>query len=126
MERIISGLLIAVGLVNFLPVAGIASAEVLTSAYGIVAPEGDLLLLLRHRALLFGILGAIIIASAFRRHLQPAAIAAGLISMLGFIGLALAAGDYGARIHNVVLVDVVASAGLVAVALLRFRTPVGT
>jgi len=121
MERIILGLLIVVGLVNFLPVAGILSVEILANVHGIAVPEGDLLVLMRHRALLFGILGAIAITSAFHRHLQSTAIVAGLISMLGFIGLALSAGEYGPKLHKVVLVNVIAAVGLVAVALLRFR-----
>ena len=120
MERLIQALLVAVGVVNFLPVAGLLGAETLANAYGIAAPEGDLLILMRHRALLFGIVGALIIASAFRRHLRPAAIAAGSVSMIGFIILALDTG-YGAKISTVVWIDVVASMALVAVAVLHFR-----
>ena len=118
-KNIVSALLIAVGLINFIPVAGILSAEILASAYGIAAPEGDLRILLRHRALLFGILGALIIVSAFRRHLQPTAILAGLVSMLGFVALALASGEYGAELRKVGIIDVLASVALAAAALLR-------
>jgi hypothetical protein len=121
MQRVVFVLLVAVGLVNFLPVAGALSANLLASAYGIAAPEGDLLILMRHRALLFGILGAVIIASAFRRHLQPTAIVAGLVSMVGFVALAIASGEQGAQILIVVVVDVVASIALVAVAALCWR-----
>lgn len=119
MNRVVSALLISVGLVNFLPVAGVLSAQVLASAYGIPAPAGDLLILLRHRALLFGILGALIIVSAFRRHLQPAAILAGLVSMLGFIALALGPGEYGAELRKVVIIDAIALVALAAAAFLR-------
>jgi hypothetical protein len=118
-KLIVSVLLIAAGLINFIPVAGILSAEILASAYGIQAPEGDLLILLRHRALLLGILGALIIISAFRRHLQPAAILAGLVSMLGFVALALGAGEYGTEIRKVVIIDVLALVALAAAAFLR-------
>jgi hypothetical protein len=118
-KHIVSALLIAAGLINFLPVAGVLSAEVLAAAYGIQAPEGDLLILMRHRALLFGILGALIIVSAFRRHLQPAAILAGLVSMLGFVALALASGDFGAELRRVVIIDVIALVALAAAAFLR-------
>ena len=120
MERLVQALLVAVGVVNFLPVAGLLGAETLANAYGIDAPAGDLLILMRHRALLFGIVGALIIASAFRRHLRPAAIAAGFVSMIGFIVLALDTG-YGAKIGTVVWIDVVASVALVVVAVLQFR-----
>jgi hypothetical protein len=120
-HRIVAVLLVFVGLVNFLPVAGILSADILANAYGIPAPTGDLLVLLRHRALLFGIVGALIIVAAFRRHLQPAAILAGFVSMLGFVVLALASGDYGAELQKVVTIDAIALLALVVAALLRVR-----
>lgn len=122
MRRIVSVLLIAAGLVNFLPAAGVLSADILASAYGIAVPEGDLLILLRHRALLFGILGALIIVSAFRRHLQPAAILVGLVSMLGFVALALVAGEYGTELRTVVIIDVIALVALAAAAFLRLHS----
>lgn len=122
MNRLVSALLVAVGLVNFLPVVGVLSADILASAYGIAAPAGDLLILLRHRALLFGILGALIIVSAFRRHLQPAAILGGLVSMLGFVVLALGVGDYGAELRKVVIIDVIALVALAAAAFLRRKS----
>lgn len=49
-------------------------------------------------------------------------IAVGLVSMLGFVALALGAGDYGTELRRVVLIDVVASALLLAAARLRGAT----
>lgn len=121
LERTIFILLIAVGLVNVLPVAGVLSANILAEAYGISAPDGDLLILMRHRALLFGIVGGIIITAAFRRHLQPTAIIVGLVSMLGFIVLAVISNAFGTQIRNIVMVDAIASLALVIVAFLRMR-----
>jgi len=121
LERTIFILLIAVGLVNVLPVAGVLSASILADAYGIAAPEGDLLILMRHRALLFGIVGGIIITAAFRPHLQPTAIIVGLVSMLGFVVLAVISKEFGTKIHNIVMVDAIASLALVTVALLRMK-----
>ena len=120
MERVVSALLVIVGLINFLPVAGVLSVEILANAYNIPQPEGDLLILMRHRAVLFGILGAIIIVSAFRRHLQTTATLAAFISMLGFIGLCLASGKYGEKIYNVMLVDIAGCVLLAVVVFLRF------
>ncbi len=114
LERVISVLLVLVGLVNFVPIVGVISGEALSKAYGIDLPEGDLLILLRHRALLFGVIGALIISSAFVRHLQVAAMIAGLVSMVGFLVLALSATGYGEKIHGVVVADVVASVLLLA------------
>lgn len=122
MERLISALLIVVGLVNFIPIVGIVSAQALSRAYGIELPEGDLLILLRHRALLFGVIGALIISSAFLRHLQVAAMIAGFVSMVGFLILAFSAGDYGERIHGVVVADAVATVLLLTALGLRMRS----
>lgn len=121
MQRIITLLLVIVGVINFLPVAGILSTEALASAYGITEPAGDLAILLQHRALLFGILGAIIIASAFRQHLQTTAIIAGLVSMCGFIILAGISADYGTKINNIVIADIIATILLFIVIILKYR-----
>jgi hypothetical protein len=125
-NRIVAALLVFVGLVNFLPVTGVLSAEILADAYGLPAPTGDLLVLLRHRALLFGIVGAFIIVAAFRRHLQPAAMLAGFVSMLGFVVLTLASGDYGAELRRVAIIDMIALPALVIAAVLRLRKPKDT
>jgi hypothetical protein len=113
-------------LVNFVPIVGVLSAEALSRAYGIDLPRGDLLILMRHRALLFGIIGALIVSSAFLRHLQVAAMSAGLASMVGFLILALSVGGYGAKIQGVVVVDVVATVLLVIAIVLRASSSSGT
>ena len=119
MKKLVSALLVVVGLVNFLPVIGVLSAENVARAYGIDVPEGDLAILMRHRALLLGIVGALILSSAFLRYLQPAAMIAGLVSMMGFVVLAFTAGDYGDQIHSIVIADVVATVLLLVAIALR-------
>ena len=112
MKHVVTALIVFAGLINFAPVVAIASSESLARFYDIPAPEGDLLILMRHRALLFGILGALLFAAAFRQHLRPAALVAGLVSMLGFIVLAWSQGGYGPSIHKAVIFDLVASVAL--------------
>ena len=121
MERVVVVILLAVGLVNAIPVVGVTSAAVLERLYGLGGLDGDLLILMRHRALLFGVLGGLIAASAFRRHWRGAAVAAGLVSMVGFVVLALLAGEYGASLRSVVVIDVIASAALIVAAVIHFR-----
>ena len=120
MEKIMAGVLMLVGLINLYPAVGVFSAGTLSGLYRIDVPSADLLILLRHRAVLFGMLGGFIIYSAFRPALQWWAIASGLVSMLSFIALAFVVGNYGSGIRQVVLADVVASAGLFAVMGLRW------
>ncbi len=120
MQKLITILLVLVGLINFAPVIGLLSAERLSKLYGIAILEGDLLLLMRHRALLLGIVGAFIICAAFRQHLQPVAIILGLVSMLGFVVLVFLSGVYGDEVYRVALVDIGATAALLVVVILRY------
>lgn len=126
LERFTKVILVAVGLVNFFPVIGLASAERLASLYGIQPPGEDLLILLQHRALLFGVLGGFIICSAFRPHLRRAAVTVGFISMVGFIAVLFASGGYGAKLWNVAMIDAVASMVLAVAAVSVFRDSSGT
>lgn len=99
--------LLLVGLLNFLPVLGVLSAQRIESAYGVDVTSPDLEILLRHRAVLFGIVGTFIIASALRPELRWPAIAAGLVSMVSFVLLAQMVGGYSAPIRKIVVADVV-------------------
>ena len=118
-KYMIAAILVVVGLINISPVIGVLSADQLSRLYGVSLDSPELTILMRHRALLFGLLGALIIASAFRPALQLLACMAGLVSMLGFIVIAYSVGNYSASIGNVVLADAIASAGLIAVLVLR-------
>ena len=118
MNKVTAALLIAVGIINLFPVAGALSAGRLSALYGIAAPEGDLEILLRHRAVLFAIVGGLLVAAAFHAPLRWAAIAAGLVSMLSFVGIALAVGEPGPALRRIVWVDVVASVALAGAAAL--------
>jgi hypothetical protein len=114
MEKVIFVVLILVGLVNFSPAVGALSNEMLSRLYSIDVQSMDLLILLRHRAVLFGLIGAFIIYSAFKPSFRVWAIVMGLVSMLSFIAMALFVGGYGAGIRKVLIVDIIASFGLIA------------
>ena len=73
---------------------------------------------MRHRAVLFGLLGAFLILAAFQPTLQPMAFLAGFISVLSFIGLAWSVGGYNGSVRKVVIADMVAAVCLAAALLL--------
>ena len=77
----------------------------------------DLVILMRHRAVLFGIVGGLLIASAFHVPLRPVALGAGLVSMLSFAVIAHLVGGYNAALGRLVVIDLVASVLLVLGAL---------
>lgn len=119
MKYLPAAILLIVGLINFYPVVGVISAERLAKLYEINLENTDLIVLMRHRAVLFGLLGAFIMMSAFRPSLQLFACVAGLVSMIAFILLAYTSGDYGDALHRVVVADIIGSAGLILVLVLR-------
>jgi len=125
MKRTISIILVLVGLMNFYPVIGVLSADTLRNLYGVIILDNDLLILMRHRAILFGILGIFMVISAFRPNLQPSAIVVGLISMVAFIGLALGTEELGEPIQKVMIADLIGSLGLIAVIFLRWMNTRG-
>ncbi len=107
------GLVIA-GIIHLLPLAGVLGVAQLQALYGVAMDDSSLVLLLRHRAVLFGILGLLLIAATFVRSLQPVAFAAGLVSVVSFLALAWMQAPYNERIARVVVADWTALVALVA------------
>ena len=108
---------LVVGVIHLLPLVGVLGGERLAQLYGIDASEPNLALLLRHRAVLFGLLG---VAAAFRPALRGLALVAGWISVASF--LALAAGTpLNAQVARVVTADWVALGALVVATLAWWR-----
>lgn len=106
-EKIGAAALIGAGLINVAPVLGVLSAHQISQGYGVDVSGPDLEILLRHRAVLFGLLGVFILYSTYRKDLQDVAIAGGLISMSSFIILALSVGGYGAPLEPIIIADVI-------------------
>lgn len=113
MPPIVPPLLVLVALIHLLPVVGVGGRARLESLYGTAIDEPNLLLLMRHRAVLFGLLGAFLLAAAFDRRLHLAGLVAGLVSVGSFL-LAGRNGDLNSHVRRVYLVDAVAAACLLA------------
>lgn len=112
MEKIVAGLLLLVGVIHLLPVAGVLGVERLSVLYGVSINEPNLEILMRHRAVLFGLLGVFLVYAAFKPAVQPLAFIAGFVSVISFIAIAWSVGGYNDSIRKVFLVDVVAIIGL--------------
>lgn len=100
--------LLLVGIINFLPVMGLFSAERMSALYGISIHDSNLAILMKHRALLFGLIGGFILIAAFVPALQLSAFILSFLSMAGFILIAWTTGDYNPLIRKVLWVDAVA------------------
>lgn len=85
MEAVVVTLLALVGLINVAPLVGIASRSKLEALYGTPVDTPELAVLLRHRALLFGLVGGLTLASIGLAELRPAALTLCLLSMLGYL-----------------------------------------
>jgi hypothetical protein len=105
---LISATLVVAGLIHLLPLSGVLSSERLASLYGLSFSEPNLAILMRHRAVLFGLLGLFLILAAFLPMLRTAAFIAGLISVGSFLGIAAIVGNYNDQIGRVVTADVIA------------------
>lgn len=73
MRYLISAMLVIVGVIHLLPASGILSADRLTALYGISFSDPGLVILMRHRAVLFGLLGGFLLVAAFQPRLRTLA-----------------------------------------------------
>jgi hypothetical protein len=122
MRYLISGSLLLAAIIHLLPLAGVLGHERLAALYGIDAADPNLSILLRHRAVLFGLLGAFLVVAAFRPGWQAAAFVAALVSVVSFLLIAWSTGGYNALIGRVVAADLVALVALLAGAVAWWRT----
>lgn len=109
----IVALLIA-GIIHLLPVPGVMGVSTLTRLYGIEVNDPNTAILLQHRALLFGVLGVLMLTAIALPSLRVTVLTVGLFSAASFIVVAMAVGGYNQAIARVVVADVVASVLLAA------------
>lgn len=103
--------------VHLAALVGVVGEARLERLYGVVVADGDLTLLLRHRAVLLGVVGALFGLGAIDPSMTGAALVLGLTSTVSFVVLHHAATSPGsAAVRRVAQVDVVLSVAL-AVAL---------
>lgn len=112
MHLLVSASLLIAGIIHLLPAIGVLNADRLYALYGIALEDDSLVLLLRHRAVLFGLPGAFFIYAAFAPACRTLALIAGLISVASFLLLAepwaRTDGTWPAAIQRVIQADIVA------------------
>ena len=110
--------LLVAGIIHLLPVPGVMGVSTLSRLYGIEVNEPNTAILLQHRALLFGVLGVLMLSAIALPWLRVTALTVALFSAASFIVVAMAVGGYNPSIERIVVADIVASvlllAGLVA------------
>lgn len=117
-------LVLVAAAINLAPLLGAFAPERMTALYGVNLDDPNLQILMRHRAVLFGIVGGLLLVAAFHPPLRTIGYAVGFASMLSFLLIAWLVGGYSAEIQRVILLDVIgiaalAGAGLVHLVWLR-------
>jgi hypothetical protein len=105
MRFVIPAVLLLVATIHALPVVGVLGPGKLSQLYGFPVTEGSLELVLRHRAVLFGLLAGFLAYAAFKPELHRLALVAGLVSVASFLVLAALVSSYSQPLATVVRVD---------------------
>ena len=87
MEELGATLLAVAGLLHLPPVAGVLGSRTIERLYGVTVDQPSIAILLRHRSVLFGLIGALLIAAVWSDSLRPAAIAGAFISDVTFLAV---------------------------------------
>lgn len=127
MQYVVSASLLVAAVIHLLPLQGVLGSDRLVSLYGALPfDEPNLAILMRHRAVLFGLLGAFLLFAAFRPALQTLAFIAGFVSVISYMWLVWSVGGHNALLARVFAVDVVAliclTAGAAAQAWLQLQS----
>ena len=112
-KYLLAAMLIVVGIIHLIPITGIAGVERLNTLYGISIDDRNLSILMRHRAILFGLLGLFLVYAAFRPSLQFLALVAGAVSAASFLLLAYSTGGFNEELRRVVVADLIAAGCLI-------------
>lgn len=108
MDLIFRITLFIAGVINLLPSVLAFLPDKISKSYGIEIPNENYELLLRHRAILFGIIGGLMIYSAVAKKHYEVSTVIGLISMISFIVLFFQiGGDINSELKKVMSIDIV-------------------
>jgi ABC-type Na+ efflux pump permease subunit len=110
MEIIFRVILFLAGLINLLPSLLAFLPDKISKSYGIEIPNANYELLLRHRAILFGIIGGLMIYSAIAKKYYEVSTTIGLISMVSFILLFFFIDkEINSELKKVMIIDIIAT-----------------
>ncbi|MEY4266607.1 MAG: hypothetical protein RIS90_1142 [Pseudomonadota bacterium] len=109
LEYVSTVALIVAALIHLLPVYGASGPAALSQLYGIKVVDPNLAILLQHRALLFGILGLLMLLAIALPSIRMVVLVAGLLSAASFIVVAMWVGGYNPAIARVIVADLVVS-----------------
>lgn len=111
-DTLIAALLAVSAVIHLAPLVGVLSTQRLETLYGIPVDGPDLAVLLRHRAVLFGILGGLLIWGMIEHADRGLVIIAVLVSDLSYAVLCWVHRDHNPRLRTVLFADLASIAAL--------------
>ena len=81
-------LVLVAAAINLAPLLGAFAPDRMTALYGVNLDDPNLQILMRHRAVLFGLVGGVLLGAAFHPPLRTLGYTAGFASMLSFLLIA--------------------------------------
>ncbi|HAS43410.1 MAG TPA: hypothetical protein DCS93_23220 [Microscillaceae bacterium] len=109
MEVVFRIVLFLAGVINFAPALIVFFPKTIAQSYGIQLTEANLELLMRHRGILFGLVGGLMIYAAIFKKYENLAVFLGTISMGAFIMLYILSNtSFSPGLTKVMRIDVVA------------------
>jgi len=119
MQHLWTFLVLVAAAINLAPFLGVVSPERMSAFYGVDLDHPNLQILMRHRAVLFGVVGGLLLVAAFHPPLRTLGYVVGFGSMLSFLLIAWLVGEYSAEIRRMILIDVVGIAALAGAGLVH-------
>jgi hypothetical protein len=119
MRQLWTALVLVAAAINLAPVLGALAPERMATLYDVDLGDPNLQILMRHRAVLFGLVGGLLAVAAFHPPLRTVGYVVGFSSMLSFLLVAWVVGGYGAGIRRVALRDAVGIAALTGAAVVH-------
>lgn len=119
-DKIVSVILVIVGIINFFPVIVFFDSSKTLKLYGLPIEGENLTILMRHRGVLLAIIGIALITAALKSEYIILAISLALISKFAFIFLMFTATNVSPEIRQVGSIDIGAIILLLAAFGLRF------
>ncbi len=108
MEILFRICLFITGVINFVPSFLALLPAKISQSYGVAVPDANYELLLRHRAVLFGIIGGLMIYAALKKQYYNLATIMGFVSMLSFVILVYTLeGGINEQLKKVMKIDVI-------------------
>jgi hypothetical protein len=119
MQHLWTVLVLVAAVINFAPALGLVSPGRMGPFYGIDLDDPNLQILMRHRAILFGLVGGLLFVAAFHPPLRALGYVVGFSSMVSFLLIAWMVGGYNAEIQRVIAIDAVGITALAGAVLVH-------